>query len=140
MKTTDLKIPATEEPSSCRMLIVEDNIDLARTMVWTMELLGHHARMAHDSHTAIELARSFHPDIILLDIGIPDINGYEICRVMRKEPSLKDTIFIAHTGWSEKEHHQRSKEAGFDYHLVKPADIEEIKEIISSRNKNKASV
>ena len=113
-----------------RILVVDDNEACAKTLMWTMEMLGHTAQIAFDGPAAIALAKTFLPDVILLDIGIPVMNGYEICQAMRKEPVLQNTIFIAHTGWGQKEHRQHSKEAGFDYHLVKPLDIEALKNIL----------
>ena len=86
--------------------------------------------MATDGQTAIALAKSFIPDAVLLDIGLPGMNGYEICEAMRREPALKNTLFIAQTGWSQREHRERSKEAGFDYHLVKPVSIDALKNIL----------
>jgi len=100
-----------------------------------MEMLGHTAKIALDGRAAIKLAKSFHPDIIILDIGMPGMNGYEICQAMRKQSTLQHTTFVAHTGWGQKEHHERSKEAGFDYHLVKPAGIEALKNIFSVLDK-----
>lgn len=113
-----------------RLLVVDDNKVCAKVMMWGLEALGHTARMATDGQTAIELAKSFLPDAILLDIGLPSMNGYEICQAMRKEPALKDTLIVAQTGWSQTEHRKRSKEAGFDYHLVKPVDVEMLKNIL----------
>jgi len=122
--------PISEKPRKYRALIVEDNEALAKTMMWTLEMLGATAEMAHDGQTAIELAKSFHPDIVFLDIGLPGMNGYEICEAMRKEPALQNTVFVAQTGWGKKEHRERSKQAGFDYHLVKPVDMEVLKNIL----------
>ena len=100
-------------------------------MMWTMEGMGHISQMALDGKTAIKKAKIFKPDVVLLDIGLPDMNGYEICQAMRREPALCNTIFIAQTGWAQKEHRIRSKEAGFDHHLVKPVDITALKNILS---------
>lgn len=108
-------------------------------MMWTMQMLGHTAQYALDGPAAIGQAISFRPDIVLLDIGLPGMNGYDICRAMRKEPVLRNTVFIAQTGWGQKEHRERSKEAGFDYHLVKPIDLEALKTILASL-KNTAGI
>jgi len=126
-----------EKPQKYRILIVDDNESCAITMKLTMEILGHTAQMAIDGPSAIELAKMFQPEIVLLDIGLPGMNGYEICQAMRKEPSLQDTIFIAQTGWGQKEHRKRSKEAGFNYHLVKPIDIQALKNILLVLGKSK---
>jgi PAS domain S-box-containing protein len=106
-----------------RVLIVDDNDASAKTTGWMMESFGHEYKIAHDGPSAIELTRSFQPDVILLDIGLPGMNGYDTCRLMRKEPTFRKTIIIAQTGWGGIEHHKLSKEAGFDYHMVKPIDM-----------------
>jgi CheY-like chemotaxis protein len=122
------------------MLVVDDNESCAKVMAWLLESLGHTAQIALDGKTSIELAKSFHPDVVLLDIGLPVMNGYEICTAMRKDPGLQHTLFIAQTGWGRKEHVERSKEAGFDYHLVKPVDIEALKKIFSELDKTKCAL
>ena len=139
MKTADSVIlmneELTEEKSQhYRVLVVDDNKDCAKTMTWVMEMLGHTAQMALDGQSAIALAKSFRPDVVLLDIGLPEMNGYEICQAMRKESILHKTLFIALTGWGQKEHRERTKEAGFDYHLVKPVDIAMLKNIFLAFN------
>ena len=112
-----------------RVLIVDDNEASAKTLGWTLEMLGHDIRLAHDGSKAIEIAESYKPQVILLDIGLPGTNGYEICEILRKRPLFKNCIIIAQTGWGQKEHVERSKAAGFDYHLVKPIRMEKLQEI-----------
>ena len=104
-------------------------------MMWTVEMLGHSVKMATDGPAAIALAKSFLPDVVLLDIGLPGMNGYDICQAMRREPALRHTVFVAQTGWGQKEHRERSKAAGFDHHLVKPVDIGTLKNILLSLDK-----
>jgi len=118
-----------------RVLVVDDNVDLAQTILWSLEMVGHTVQMAHDGPTAIALAKSFLPDVIYLDIGMPEMNGYEICQALREEPVLENTVIIAQTGWGQKEHRTRTKEAGFDYHLVKPVDIGELESLLRSLRK-----
>ncbi len=120
----------SEKPCHYRILVVDDNEASAKTTMWTLEILGHTVQMTLDGQTAIGLAKSFHPDIIFLDIGLEGMSGYEVCQAMHKEPILQNTIFLALTGWGQKEHRERSKEAGFDFHLVKPLDIEALKNIL----------
>lgn len=124
-----------EKPRYHRILVVDDNENCAKVMMWTLEALGHTVQMALNGQDAIELAKSFHPNVVFLDIGLPGMNGYEICQAMRKEPVLQNTVFIAQTGWGEKEHIKRSKEAGFIYHLVKPVDIGMLKKILFKLDK-----
>ena len=134
---TGYKESAAEKPHSYRILVVDDNEPCAKTMMWTMEMLGHTAQIALDGPAAIKLAKSFLPDVVILDIGLPGMNGYEICQAMRKQSALAATVFVAHTGWGQKEHRERSEKAGFDYHLVKPAGIEALKNILSVLDKRR---
>jgi len=119
-------------PLPLRILVVDDNETAARMLGWMIELSGHHIHLAHDGVSAIEIARTCKPAVILLDIGMPGMNGYEVCKAMHNEPSLKNTVFIAQTGWGQAEHRQRSKEAGFDYHLVKPVSPQIIQELLDN--------
>jgi len=118
-------------PESYRILIVDDNEASAKTLGWTLEILGHEARLAHEGKKAIEMAKAYLPDVILLDIGLPGMNGYEVCRALRQEPMLKDAVIIAQTGWGQKEHRQLSQEAGFNHHLVKPISMGILQEILA---------
>ena len=78
------------------------------------------------------MAKTFRPDIVLLDIGLPDMNGYELCRAMRQEVVLQNAVFIAQTGWGQEQHMQRSKDAGFDFHLTKPISFETLQRQLES--------
>jgi CheY-like chemotaxis protein len=116
-----------------RALVVDDNENLAKVVGITMEeIFGYDVKVELDGIKAIESAKNFLPDIILMDIGLEGMDGYQTCRLMRQEPTLKDTIIIAQTGWGEESHRLRSLEAGFDYHLVKPVSIETLKELLDS--------
>lgn len=115
-----------------RILIVDDNQASAQTMGWMIEMLGHEYRLAFSAAAAFGEARQFQPDVLLLDIGLPDMNGYDLCQALQKEEVLKDCIFIAQTGWGTKDHLDRSKKAGFHHHLVKPIDMEELKSVLKS--------
>lgn len=118
--------------SSYRVLIVDDNKDSAETLGWMIELLGHEPHVTFEAEEAMALAEKLTPDLILLDIGLPGMNGYDICKALKKRPALKDTIFVAQTGWSQAAYVQRSEEAGFDYHLVKPIEFERLRQILDS--------
>ena len=115
-----------------KILIVDDNEGSAKTLGWMMELLEHEVKLAHDGKSCLEAAASFRPDVVLLDIGLPGMSGYEVCSAMRDDSAYKDTVFIAQTGWGQSEHQQRSKEAGFHYHLVKPIKMDELQNLITS--------
>ncbi len=115
-----------------RVLVVEDNVDSAKTMTMLLELFGHVVRTEHDGLAALEAAVDFKPQVALLDIGLPGMNGFEVARRLRQLPFLGDVVLVAMTGYGEQAARQRSKEAGFDYHLVKPADITKLQEILAN--------
>jgi CheY-like chemotaxis protein/two-component sensor histidine kinase len=119
-----------------RILLVEDYKVLAQMTSWALELEGHEVRVAQDGPSAIELAKTYVPDLVLMDIGLPGMSGYELCEAMRKEPVLNRTLFIAQTGWGQEEHRQRSKEAGFHYHMLKPIDTQALQKLIYSLNES----
>jgi len=112
--------PDTRQRS--RILIADDNEDSATSLAMMLELMGNEIRTSHDGLEAVESAADFRPDVILLDIGMPKLNGYEACRRIRKQPWSEKTVLIALTGWGQDDDRRRSHEAGFDHHLVKPVD------------------
>ncbi len=105
-----------------RILVVDDNQDAARTLARLLKLLGHDPKLAHDGGEAVEQAEAHRPDLMLLDIGLPVMNGYEVARAIRQRPWGRDVTILALTGWGQEADRLRSKEAGFDAHLVKPVD------------------
>jgi PAS domain S-box-containing protein len=115
-----------------RILIVDDNQDGAESLALLVQLGGHETLKAHDGVEAIEAAERFRPDVVLLDIGLPRLNGYEVCRRIREEPWGKDVVLVALTGWGQEEDRQRSREAGFDTHMVKPVDHDVLMKLIVS--------
>jgi CheY-like chemotaxis protein len=125
-------------PTPLKILVVDDNEPSAKTLGWMMEMIGHSTRLALSSSKALEVAKEYKPDVILMDIGMPGMDGYELCTNMRSEPALRNSVFIAQTGWGQQEHRQRSKEAGFDYHLVKPVPLPELETLIASIARKKA--
>ncbi len=135
---TEEEAPAAETPpvetpaARLKVLVVDDNEASAKTLGWMIELFGHEVHMAHDSYQALTLADAILPDVILLDIGLPNMNGYEVCKTIRAKDALKHTVLIAQTGWGQSEHRQRSREAGFNHHLVKPIDMKTLQELIGS--------
>ncbi len=108
--------------SSLRILIVDDNPDGVDTLGVVLRLMGNEICTAYDGEEAVAAAGEFRPDVILLDIGLPKLNGYEACRRIRQQPWGKSMILIAVTGWGQEDDRRRSHEAGFDKHLVKPVD------------------
>jgi two-component system CheB/CheR fusion protein len=116
-----------------RVLVVDDNVDQAMSLATLLKLLGHEVRMAHDGASALELAREFHPQIALVDLGMPGLNGYDLARSIREDASLSGMFLVAQTGWGQAEDRQRSKAAGFDEHLVKPLRPEDLQRVLETR-------
>jgi CheY-like chemotaxis protein len=115
-----------------RILVVDDNADAAALLSTTLSIAGHDTRLAHDGPEAMQTAADYRPDVIFLDIGMPTLDGYETARWIREQPWGKDTVLIALTGWGQSEDRRKSAAAGFDHHLVKPADPLEIAALIAS--------
>ena len=116
---------------SCRVLIADDNHDAAVSLSMLLQAMGHDTRVVHDGIEALEEAESFRPDIVLLDIGMPRLDGYETARRMASRPWAADTQIVAVTGWGQETDRQRAKEAGFHRHLVKPVDLDALREVIA---------
>jgi len=111
-----------------RILVVDDNHDSAESLALLLELQGHDVRTAFTGPAAIETASAFRPEIVLLDIGLPGMDGYEVARRLRAD--LGRVRLIALTGYGRDEDRDRSREAGFDHHLVKPVDLEALKRML----------
>jgi len=115
-----------------RILVVDDNKDAAEWLATVLNLGGHETHIAHDGFEAIRAAERIRPDALLLDIGLPRLDGYEVCRRIREQPWGQDLVVVALTGWGQDEDRVRSKEAGFDAHLVKPVDDEVLMNLLAS--------
>ena len=107
-------------------------MDAAESLAALLSISGHETRLAHDGLQAVEEARAFQPDVVFLDIGMPALDGHETARRIRQEPWGKKMVLVALTGWGQNEDRRRSKEAGFNHHLVKPADPSVVAKLISS--------
>ena len=118
-------------PGSRRVLVVDDNLDTAESSSLLLEIEGHDVRVAHTGPEAIEIARSFAPDVILLDIALPGMDGYAVARVLRAAPDLAHCRIIAVSGYGQAEDRHRSHEAGFDRHLVKPVEADVLREVLA---------
>jgi len=128
-------VPPTIPPGPSavrRVLIVDDSEDGAESLAMLLELAGHETYKAHDGVEAIEAAERLRPHAVLLDIGLPRLNGYEACRRIRQQPWGKDLVMVALTGWGQEEDRHRSREAGFDAHLVKPVDHDALTQLLAS--------
>ncbi len=118
--------------STCRIMVADDNQDAAKTLAIILRFMGHDVRTAHDGLEAVEVATEFRPDVILLDIGMPKLNGYDACRQIREQSWGKTIVIIALTGWGQEEDKRLSEEAGFSHHLVKPVDTTELKQLLAA--------
>lgn len=103
-----------------KVLVVDDNFDAATSLSMLVELLGHEVRTAYDGTEALDLASQFCPDVVLLDLGMPRMDGYEACRRLRAQPWGADIAVVAVTGWGQERDRRETQLAGFDQHLVKP--------------------
>lgn len=110
--------------SGVRVLIVDDNVDAATSLSYVLSVAGYHTSVAHDGNRALEIAEELHPEIVLLDIGLPGMSGHEVARRLRAKPWAKALRLIAVTGWGQEDDRTKSLEAGFDEHLTKPIDPE----------------
>ena len=128
------KFPSVQEPcmmSSLRILIVDDNRDSVTTLSMLLGRLGHQTFTAFDGEQAIAAARKFKPEVILLDIGLPKLNGYEVCRWIRTQSENEKVVIIAQTGWGQEETRIKTSDAGFDHHMVKPLDPNVLRRILA---------
>ena len=121
----------TERRSGLRILVVDDNRDAADSLSMLFRLWGYEVEVAYDGMEALETACSFLPQCLFLDIGLPGLDGYTLARRIREQPALNGAKLIALSAYSEKEQGQRGLEAGFDYRFVKPADLNEVKELLT---------
>lgn len=128
-------IPSGIAPSSPRrrrrLLVVDDNQDAARSLAMLLRVQGHDVMVSHDGPSALQVGETFHPEMVFLDLGMPGMDGYEVARRFRRHPGLQHVVLTALTGWGQTEDRRRTAEAGFDHHLVKPAEITELDRVIS---------
>lgn len=117
---------------SLKILVVDDNEASAQTTAWALEMFGYQAVIAFKGATAIAEAKALKPDVVMMDIGLHDMDGYEVCKVLKQDPALSHTVFIAQTGWDLDEHRERSRAAGFRHHLVKPVNVMDLQSIMES--------
>jgi PAS domain S-box-containing protein len=133
------EVPEVEEPDivnrptqARRILVVDDNRDAAESLSMLLSITGHETTMAHDGGTAYEAADWDRPDVLLLDLGLPTLSGYEVCRRIRQQPWGREMFVIALTGWGQDEDRQKTREAGFDGHLVKPVAYDALLRLLDS--------
>jgi CheY-like chemotaxis protein len=122
--------PARHPAARRRILVVDDNVDAAETLAMVLTMMGNETVTAHDGLTALKLAATYGPDVIFLDIGMPELNGYEVSGRIRQQEWGKNIVLIALTGWGQEEDKRRSLEAGFNIHLTKPILPAEIAKLL----------
>jgi CheY-like chemotaxis protein len=125
--------PAPMQRVCRRILIADDNQDAAECLSMLLELAGHEVRVAHHGRAALSVAEWFRPDVVLLDIGMPDLSGYEVAQELRQEPWAARIQLIALTGWGQEDDRRRALQAGFDHYLTKPAESDELEALIGNR-------
>ena len=124
-------VASVPRASHRRILVVDDHTDAAESLSELLELNGHEVHTVHDGLEAREAAASLRPDAVLLDIGLPGMSGYDIAREIRSQPWGRRMLLVAITGWGQPKDRARSREAGFDRHLVKPIDFGELEELLA---------
>jgi len=133
------EVAAIDRPIACdavpagqglRLLLAEDNQDTAETMAILLRKLGHEVEAVHDGAAALQAIQTFRPDVLLVDIGLPVLNGYQVAERVRQQPELRHIRLIALTGYGQQEDCDRSRAAGFEHHLVKPVDVAKLQELL----------
>src|SRR5262245_13011730 len=126
-----LSEPLERQPEMS-VLVVEDNVDAALTLVDLLRLWGHQVEVVHDGSAAVEAALRYRPRVVLLDIGLPGMDGYEVARRLRLAPETRGALLVAVTGYGQDSDRARSRAAGFDHHLVKPVDLDGLRRLIAA--------
>jgi PAS domain S-box-containing protein len=142
-KTNAVPPPHRVEPRPIggrRILIVDDNADAATSLAMLLKITGNETRTAYDGLAALKVSESFRPEIVLLDIGLPKLNGYEVCRRLRAEPWGQDVMLVAMTGWGQDEDRRKTSEAGFDEHVVKPIEYAALVKLLAQRQSASSDV
>ena len=121
-----------------KILVVDDQVDAAETLAMLLRLEGHEVEVAHSGNDALAAIAAFNPSMVFLDIGLPDMNGYEVGKQIRQRTPSAEVFLVALTGYGEAEDRQLSADAGFDYHLVKPATLAALNEILKLQRGLKA--
>ncbi|MEO6445105.1 MAG: PAS domain S-box protein [Gemmatimonadaceae bacterium] len=118
-------------PSGYRLLVVDDNQDAANSLAMLLKLQGHEVRVAFSGVAALEIANTYTPDVVFLDIGMPGMDGYDVARLLRQQPGLEHLVLAALTGWGQREDRRRTAEAGFNHHLVKPVEPKALEAVLA---------
>jgi PAS domain S-box-containing protein len=128
-------VPSDDALAPHRILVADDNPDAADSLTTLLSMVGNDVHTARDGEEAVEAAQTFQPEVVLLDLGMPRLNGYEACRRLRQQPRGAEMLLIALTGWGQQSDRRRTQEAGFDAHMVKPIDLNELMKLLASFDK-----
>ena len=126
-------------PSPLRVLVADDNQDAADTLAQLLTAWGHETRVAYDGLTALEATRQFHPDVALVDLGLPGMDGYQVALRLREQAGDRHPVLIAVTGYDWKGASRRSEEYGFNYHWVKPVNLEQMQKLLGQLKRGQGS-
>ncbi len=129
---TSPSISPVSVPRRFKILVVHDNHDSALSLSMMLSIMGHDTRTAHDGETAVSTAEAFLPEVVLLDIGLPKLNGYEVAQRIREQAWGQSMFLIAVTGWGQDEDRQRSSEVGLNVHMVKPVEPSELEKLLAA--------
>jgi signal transduction histidine kinase/ActR/RegA family two-component response regulator len=138
---TESNPPRTAEDAcgaSLRVMVVDDNVDAAESLAALLEIEGHEPRIAHDGESALQVAAAFRPQVVFLDIGMPGKDGYQVARELRTLPGMRGAVLVALTGWGAQEDRARSRSAGFDHHLTKPASLASVEALLAAIARNES--
>jgi signal transduction histidine kinase len=125
--------PGAAPPALARLvLVIEDNVDAGQTLAEILEMQGHRVRVARDGRSGVALARELRPDVVLCDIGLPDLDGYEVARSLRADDALRGTRLVALSGYAQPEDRERARQAGFDAHVAKPPDTDVLMDVVAN--------
>lgn len=120
------------DPVACRVLVIEDSVDAADTLRILLELRGHTVEVAYGGLQGVETAARFRPDLVLCDIGLPGLDGYQVAHALRQNPTLRGARLIALSGYDDMSDRERSRAAGFDAHVPKPIDLAELSQLMAT--------
>ncbi|MBS0548699.1 MAG: response regulator [Proteobacteria bacterium] len=123
--------PGPAATSGLKVLVVDDNLAVTETLAAMLEAIGHESRLVHDGRHALEAAREYRPDVVLLDIGLPGMDGYAVCRAFRQDEQFRDTPIIAQSGWGQNHDKASASDAGFTLHLTKPVPLARLEDVLS---------
>ena len=123
--------PVALQDAKLKVLVVDDNFDVAQTVGWMLETIGHDYRLVHEGELAVQTAQEYRPDAILLDINMPGMDGYAVCRELRQRTLFDNTAIIAQSGLGQTQDRARTDESGFDHHLVKPVNMDRLEKLLA---------